>query len=119
MSGKIMTGTIEISQRDIVIVDLNPIKGSEQGKIRPCIIVQNNSLNKILQTTIVVPVTSKIYDKEYPSIVAINESGLNGSIKTEQIRTIDKSRCVKKIGTISQKTFIHIQKSIFSVIEQL
>lgn len=52
-----------VKRKDLVLVNLNPVIGSEQGKIRPAIVVQHDSLNKNSNTTIIIPITSKIYEK--------------------------------------------------------
>lgn len=96
---------VEIKRGDIALVNLEPIKGSEQGGIRPCLIIQNNQGNKYSPLTIIAPLTSKVFTKEFPTNVFIlkEDSGLNkdSTILLNQIRTIDKSRITKKISTLS------------------
>ncbi|HPD82118.1 MAG TPA: type II toxin-antitoxin system PemK/MazF family toxin [Candidatus Pacearchaeota archaeon] len=95
---------MEFIRGEIVIANLKPIKGSEQGGVRPVLIIQNDTLNKYSPTIIVAPITSKVYTKEYPTNVIINKEDsklkLNSTILLNQIRTIDKRRIVKKIGFI-------------------
>ena len=90
---------------DIFLAKLNLVKGSEQGGIRPCLIIQNDILNKFSQLTIIAPITSKFYKKEYPTNVEITkgESGLkiDSTILLNQIRTIDKRRIIRKIGFLN------------------
>ncbi|MBU1136733.1 MAG: type II toxin-antitoxin system PemK/MazF family toxin [Nanoarchaeota archaeon] len=96
---------MEIKRGDIFLANLEPIKGSEQGGTRPVLIIQNNLGNKFSPTTIVSPITSKIYEKEHPTNVEIKkeESGLkvDSTILLNQIRTIDKKRLVKKLGSLN------------------
>ena len=94
--------TTTVKRGDIVLVDLEPVKGSETGKIRPCVIIQNDIGNKFSSTTIVAIVTSqKEISKEYPTDVWVekNKGGLNldSIIQGDQIRTISKERIVKKL----------------------
>ncbi len=94
---------MDIKRGDIILVDLEPVKGSETGKIRPCVIIQNDIGNKFSSTTIVVIITSqKEISKEYPTDVWVekDKSGLNldSIIQGDQIRTISKERIVKKLG---------------------
>lgn len=95
---------MEIKRGDILLVNFEPVKGSEQGRIRPAIVIQNDILNKFSPLTIVAPVTSKVYDKEYPTNVFANkeDSELNNdsTILLNQIRTIDKRRILKKLGSL-------------------
>jgi mRNA interferase MazF len=110
-----------MKQGDIYIASLNPVIGHEQEKTRPCVIVQCNILNAFLNTIIVAPITSSVPDKNYPNTVFIkkNNFGLNKDsvIKLEQIRCVDKSRLIKKIGNLSNIEINKIKKSICSVFE--
>jgi len=83
---------------DIILVDLNPIKWSEQSWIRPCIIIQNNYANKVSKTYVVAILSSVL--KDYPHTLIIDKSKDNwlstkSGIDLLQIRTIDKSRIIK------------------------
>jgi len=89
-----------VSQFEVYWVDLNPTKGAEMQKIRPCVIVSPNELNKHLDTVIVVPITSAIH--HYPFRVECRLLDRNGEIASDQIRTIDKSRLKKKIAVLSK-----------------
>ena len=62
---------MEIRRGDIFLVDLELVVGREQGKIRPALIIQNNFGNKFSPLTIVAPITSKIYSKEFPTNVPL------------------------------------------------
>jgi mRNA interferase MazF len=95
---------MRIKRGDLLLVNLEPSFGSEQGRIRPVVVVQNNIFNKYSPTLIVVPVTSKVYSKVYPSNVFI-EAGKFGmkkdsTILTNQIRVIDKGRVLKRLGVL-------------------
>ena len=96
---------MKIKRGEIVLANLDPVKGSEQGRIRPVLIIQNNDSNEFSPTTIIAPFTSKIYTKEFPTNVEIEsyESRLKNksTILLNQIRTIDKSRIQKKISYLS------------------
>ena len=89
-----------IERGDIIIVDLEPVKGSEQGGIRPSVIIQNDIGNKYSPTTIIAPITGKKFSKEFPTNVKLlkDDSGLekDSVILLNQIKTIDKSRIIKK-----------------------
>ncbi len=70
---------MDIFKGDVVYVNLDPTRGSETGKIRPCLVIQNNVLNSVSPTTIIAVITSRDrFKKKYPSHVWINkgESGL-------------------------------------------
>tara|TARA_Y100000310_G_C20597578_1_gene771295 strand:- start:234 stop:578 length:345 start_codon:yes stop_codon:yes gene_type:complete len=96
---------MEIKRGDLLLVNFEPVKGSEQGRVRPAIVIQNDILNKFSPLTIVAPITSKIYKKEYPTNVFIKKEDFNldndSTILLNQIRTIDKKRIIKKISSVS------------------
>ncbi|HLC31335.1 MAG TPA: type II toxin-antitoxin system PemK/MazF family toxin [Candidatus Nanoarchaeia archaeon] len=106
----------QIIKGDIVVANLEPVKGSEQGGIRPVLIIQNNVLNKYAPTTIIAPITSKIYTKEYPTNVFIKKEdsrlSKDSTILLNQLRTIDKSRIIKKIGLANNFTMNKVDKAI-------
>jgi len=93
-----------IKRGDIFLANLEPVKGSEQGGIRPVLIIQNDISNKYSPVTIIAAITSKIFERECPTNVFLTkkESGLDkdSTILLNQIRTIDKSRLIKKIKTL-------------------
>lgn len=89
-----------VKRFDIYLVNLNPTVGSTIKKTRPCIIVSPDEMN-ILKTVIITPLTSKGFDFIFrPKIKFQNKNGL---ILLDQIRAIDKSRLVKKIGSVREK----------------
>lgn len=111
---------MEIRRGDIFLVNLEPVIGSEQGRTRPCLIIQNDEGNKVSPTTIIAPTTTKFFTKEFPTNIEITaeESGLNSdsTILFNQIRAIDKSRLIKKLchlnPLIMQKVDLAIKISL-------
>ncbi|MCD4760091.1 type II toxin-antitoxin system PemK/MazF family toxin [archaeon] len=109
-----------IKRGEIYLVNLDPVKGSEQGKIRPILVIQNDISNKYSPTTIIAPITSKIYSKEFPTNVFLLKSDSNlkkdSTILLNQIRTIDKLRIIKRIGKVDdfimKKVGLAIQVSL-------
>ena len=100
-----------INKGDVYYADLNPVIGSEQGGVRPVVILQNGIGNKSSPTTIVAPMTTK--SKTYvPMHVRLKESFLakRSTLLLEQIRTIDKQRLLKKIGSLSENSMADIAK---------
>ncbi len=107
---------MDIQRGDIVLVNLDPVIGSEQGKTRPALVIQNDIGNKYSPTTIVAPITSKIFSKEFSTNVQIlpQDSGLEyeSTILLNQIRTLDKSRIIKKLGSISDQVIKKVDLAI-------
>ena len=82
----------------IVLVDLNRVKGKEISKVRPCLIISPNVANKHLQTVIVAPLTSTM--RHIPTRLISNFGGKQGEICFDQMKAIDKIRIVKILGTL-------------------
>ncbi|PIN77078.1 PemK family transcriptional regulator [Candidatus Woesearchaeota archaeon CG10_big_fil_rev_8_21_14_0_10_34_12] len=93
-----------VKKGDIFLANLEPIQGSEQGGIRPVLIIQNDISNKHSPVTIIAAITSRIFDKEFPTNIFLSQkdSGLDkdSTALFNQIRTIDKSRLMKKISSL-------------------
>jgi mRNA interferase MazF len=100
---------MELSQYEIVLVNLDPTIGSEMKKTRPAVIISPNEMNKYLNTIVIAPVTSS--SKLYPTRVNIDNGKTKGWIVLDQIRTIDRIRIIKKIDTLSLKQ-IRIVKAV-------
>jgi mRNA interferase MazF len=93
-----------LKKGEIWLADLEPVKGSEQGKIRPIVIISGNTMNEHFSVIITCPLSSIV--KNYAGCVVVPKSKTNGlscdsEIITFQVRSISKDRLFKKIGTIS------------------
>lgn len=104
----------EIKRNEIYYADLNPVRGSEQGGIRPVIILQNDIGNRHSPTTIVAAITSRQTKNKLPTHVSIKGEGLpnDSIILLEQIRTIDKSRLSAYIGKIEPDYISLVDRAI-------
>lgn len=90
---------MELTQYQIVLVNLEPTIGSEIRKTRPCVIISPDEMNKYLRTIVVAPMTTQ--PKHYPTRVEVKHNLQRGWIVVDQIRTIDKQRIVKALGLLS------------------
>ncbi len=104
----------EIKRNEIYYADLNPVKGSEQGGIRPVLVIQNDTGNKHSPTTIVAAITSKEEKAKLPTHVEVGSYGVERKSLAllEQIRTIDKSRLIKYVGELDGATVKEINEAI-------
>ena len=92
---------MKVKRGDIFYADLSPVVGSEQGGVRPVLVVQNDVGNKYSPTVIIAAITSQMNKVKLPSHVEVSaEFGLpkNSVVLLEQIRTIDKKRLREKVG---------------------
>lgn len=90
-----------VNRFEVYIVNLDPTVGSEIRKSRPCVVVSPNEINHHLRTVIVAPLTTR--GRAYPSRVECRFQRKDGQVVLDQIRTVDQSRLVKKLGTLDAK----------------
>lgn len=105
-----------IKRGELYYADLSPVIGSEQGGVRPVLVVQNDVGNKYSPTVIAVAVTSKLTKAKLPTHIEISaeEYGLvkDSVILMEQIRTIDKRRLKERIGQLSPAIMYKVEKAL-------
>ena len=102
-----------VKRFDVYLVNLDPTVGSEIQKTRPCLVVSPDEMNRNIRTVIIAPMTSA--QKDYPTRVSCTFRKQKGQIVLDQIRTIDKVRLLKKLGTIDSRT----QLDIIAVLQRL
>jgi len=88
-----------VSRFDIFLISLDPTQGSEICKTRPCLVVSPDEMNDHIRTVIVAPMTTK--GRPYPTRVPCTFQGKRGQVVLDQIRTVDKTRLVRRLGTLS------------------
>ena len=97
-----MVAVKTIKSGDVLLVDLNPTRGSEIKEVRPCVVVSPDELNRHMQTHIVAPLTSGSH--HYPFRVPCKFKGKAGHVILDQLRTVDRDRLVRKLGRIRRGT---------------
>ncbi|TAN02002.1 MAG: type II toxin-antitoxin system PemK/MazF family toxin [Chitinophagaceae bacterium] len=97
-----MASNKNFNKWDIVLVNLDPTKGSEMSKTRPCVIISPNTLNKNLHTLIIAPLTSS--HKRYPCRISTNINNSPGEVCLDHIKSIDKSRVIKLLGELDKES---------------
>jgi mRNA interferase MazF len=91
-----------VSRFDVYLIRLDPTEGREIRKTRPCLIISPDEMNQHIDTVIIAPMTTK--SRPYPTRVPVRFKGKSGQIVLDQIRTVDKSRLVKRMGKIDELT---------------
>jgi mRNA interferase MazF len=104
---------VEVRRFEIYLVELNPARGHEIQKTRPCLIISPDEMNRFIRTVIVAPMTTQ--GRGYPSRVECNFQGKSGQIVLDQIRTVDKTRLARKLGTLEPRT----QKAVLSILAEM
>jgi mRNA interferase MazF len=103
---------VKANRFDVWLVDLNPTRGREINKTRPCVVISPNEMSG-LSTVLMAPMTTKGF--AFPCRIECQFKGKTGLILLDQIRVIDKSRLVKNIGMINTKT----QKKLCACLQEL
>jgi mRNA interferase MazF len=104
---------VVVTRFDVFLVSLDPTVGSEIQKSRPCLITSPDEMNRHIRTVIIAPMTTK--GRSYPTRVACDFQGKQGQIVLDQIRTVDKSRLLRKLGRIDSQT----QMKVLSVLHDM
>lgn len=93
---------VAVSRFEVYLVSLDPTQGHEIQKTRPCVIVSPDEMNHHIATVIVAPLTSK--GRDYPTRIPLTFQRKKGQIVLDQIRTVDKTRLVKRMGRLDTDT---------------
>ena len=105
-----------VKRGDVFYADLSPVVGSEQGGVRPVLVIQNDIGNKYSPTVIIAAVTSQINKAKLPTHIEISgdEYGLNKDsvILAEQVRTIDKRRIKEKIVHLDEELMARVNEAL-------
>ena len=90
-----------IRRFDVHLVNLDPTQGSEIRKTRPCVVISPDEMNRHIRTVIVAPMTSR--QRGYPTRVEVTFQRRKGQVVLDQIRTVDKSRLVTRLGRLPER----------------
>lgn len=91
-----------VKRFEVHLINLDPTIGSEIQKTRPCLIISPDEMNRFIKTVIVAPMTTQ--GRAYPTRVRCKFQGKQGQVVLDQIRTVDKTRLVRKLGRIEKQT---------------
>lgn len=100
----------------VYLVRLDPVEGNEQGRTRPCLVVSNDVNNCVAPTVTILPISSRVPRTTYPFLVRIEakEGGMDrpSVAKANQIRTIDKARLLKRLGSLASDRLEDVDRAI-------
>lgn len=102
-----------VQRFEVYLVSLDPTVGSEIQKSRPCLIISPDEMNRHINTVIIAPMTTR--GRDYPSRVSCEFQGRQGQVVLDQIRTVDKSRLIKKLGRINRTT----QRAVLAILHDM
>jgi mRNA interferase MazF len=98
---------------DVYLIALDPTRGSEIRKTRPCLIVSPDDMNDHIRTVIIAPMTTK--GRLYPSRVPCTFQGKSGHVVLDQVRTVDKTRLIRRLGSIS----VDVQQKVLNILQEM
>ena len=105
-----------VKRGDIFYADLSPVVGSEQGGIRPVLIVQNDVGNKFSPTVIAAAITSQKYNTDLPTHIKVNADGSglarDSIVLLEQVRTLDKRRLKERMGNLEARDMQRVDRAL-------
>ncbi len=104
---------VVINRFEVYLVNLDPTIGSEIQKTRPCLVVSPDEINHNLRTVIIAPMTTK--GRDYPTRVPCRFKGKKGHVVLDQIRTVDQSRLIKRLGQIEKST----RTEVLDILQQM
>ena len=93
--------TQPVARFEVYLVRLDPTLGSEIRKTRPCLVISPDEMNRHLRTVIVAPMTTQ--GRSYPSRVPVTFGGTSGQVVLDQIRTVDRTRLVRRLGVLDEQ----------------
>ena len=97
---------LAVSRAEVHLVNLDPTVGSEIKKTRPCLVVSPDEMNQHIRTVIVAPLTAR--GRRYPTRVPCRFGRVEGLVVLDQLRTIDRSRLVKRLGRLDGETMTEV-----------
>jgi len=104
---------VVVKRFEVYLVKLDPTVGSEIHKTRPCLVISPDEINRFINTIIVAPMTTK--GRLYPTRVPLKFKSKRGHVVLDQIRTVDKTRLVKKLGQVDSQT----QRAVLSLLNEM
>lgn len=107
---------VEVNRFDVFLVALDPTIGREIKKMRPCTVISPDEMNHHIGTVIIAPMTTK--GRDYPTRVPCIFQGVAGQVVLDQIRTVDKTRLVKKLGRLSPSTSDRVLRVLGEMFER-
>lgn len=98
-------------------VDCDPVRGSEQARTRPCVVVSTDEVNHHRKTVIVVPLTTTKAPAVPPLLVSVPSAGSDSKARVEQIRAVDKSRVRNLLGRLADEDLLEIEVSLRRILK--
>ncbi len=105
-----------VERGDVYWVELDPIRGAEMAKTRPCFVLSATEINQHRKTVVVIPLTTTPSPATPPLLIAVPSTGATSKARIEHIRTVDKSRLQRKLGKLSSQDLHTVEEALRRVL---
>jgi mRNA interferase MazF len=105
-----------IARGDVYWVQLDPTRGSEIAKTRPCFVLSASEINQHRKTVVVIPLTTTLTPAAPPLLIAVPSAGATSKARIEHIRAVDKSRLQRRLGTLSAQDLHAVEEALRRVL---
>ena len=107
---------MKIERGNVYWADLDPVRGSEMAKTRPCVVVSATQSNAIRRTVVIVPLTTTTAEPVWPLLIALPSFSSKTRARPEQVRVLDKSRLRKRIDTLDADALLLLDEALAAVL---
>ena len=108
--------TKDCRRGDVFWVELDPVRGAEMTKTRPCVILSANEVNQRRRTVVIIPLTSTVEQARFPLLIETPSAGKGSKVRTEQIRVVDKGRLKGLMGRVNDSDLSDISRGVAKVL---
>ncbi len=108
--------SIAIERGDVYWVELDPTRGAEMAKTRPCFVLSASEINQHRKTVVVIPLTTTPTPPTPPLLIAVPSAGASSKARIEHIRAVDKSRLQRKLGKLSAQDLRAVEDALRRVL---
>lgn len=108
--------SVAFARGDVHWVDLDPARGSEMTKTRPCVVLSASELNAVRRTVVIVPLTTTPKPVSWPLLIEAPSAGPSSKVRVEHIRALDKSRFGRRLGRLDDEDMTKIEEALGMVL---
>jgi mRNA interferase MazF len=105
-----------VQRGQVYWVALDPVRGSEMAKTRPCIVLSSDEINRRRHTVVIVPLTSTPELAHFPLVIEVPSAGIGSKVRSEHLRGVDKSRLGRLIGQVSESDLHEVTRGVAKVL---
>jgi mRNA interferase MazF len=108
---------IRLARGQVHWVELDPVRGSEMSKTRPCVILSANEINRRRRTVVIVPLTTTRQAAQFPLLIEVPSAGTTSKMRPEQLRSVDRERFLGRCGQVTEHDLDLIGRAVAKVLD--